>query len=262
MGCGWLGLPLAESFRKNGYVVKGTTTSPGKIDVLKKKGITPFLISLEQDKIVGDVDRFLTDLDILIINIPPRVSKSSKQSYLTKMRLLHSAIVFSEVSNIIFVSSISVYGNVHRKVTENSNPRPQSASGKAVLAAEQLFYKKRKLHTTVVRLGGLIGPNRHPIHSLSGKTDLINGNEHVNLIHLDDCIQAIMTIVEKNYWGEIFNAVYPDHPLKKDYYVAQARKRDLKIPQYVSKEEEKKGKIVICKNFLNKKEDVFTTTIF
>jgi len=45
LGCGWLGLPLAEHFRDAGYSVKGSTTSDDKIELLKGKQIAPFLIT-------------------------------------------------------------------------------------------------------------------------------------------------------------------------------------------------------------------------
>ena len=35
LGCGWLGLPLARQLIKLGYSVKGSTTSPEKIQILK-----------------------------------------------------------------------------------------------------------------------------------------------------------------------------------------------------------------------------------
>ena len=35
MGCGWLGLPLAAQLVKAGYNVKGSTTTPEKLEVLQ-----------------------------------------------------------------------------------------------------------------------------------------------------------------------------------------------------------------------------------
>ncbi|WP_258929290.1 hypothetical protein [Flavobacterium davisii] len=37
LGCGWLGLPLAESLIKKGYEIKGSTTNLDKIPLLKQK---------------------------------------------------------------------------------------------------------------------------------------------------------------------------------------------------------------------------------
>ncbi|MGB5275232.1 MAG: NAD(P)-binding domain-containing protein [Flavobacteriaceae bacterium] len=48
LGCGWLGLPLAESLLKKGYRIHGSTTSEEKIEMLQHKGIDAFLVSLTE----------------------------------------------------------------------------------------------------------------------------------------------------------------------------------------------------------------------
>ena len=42
LGCGWLGLPLAEQFLERGYIVKGSTTSVANHGLLKSKNIIPY----------------------------------------------------------------------------------------------------------------------------------------------------------------------------------------------------------------------------
>ena len=49
LGCGYLGFPLALNLLQMGYNVKGSTTTPGKIQQLKKAGIIPYLINLEEN---------------------------------------------------------------------------------------------------------------------------------------------------------------------------------------------------------------------
>ncbi len=61
MGCGWLGLPLAKALAEGGYLVRGTTTSEYKLGMLQNEGIAPFLISLSEEKIEGDISGFLAD---------------------------------------------------------------------------------------------------------------------------------------------------------------------------------------------------------
>lgn len=39
MGCGWLWLPLAERLVQQGYTVKGSTTTPGKLGLLDRKSV-------------------------------------------------------------------------------------------------------------------------------------------------------------------------------------------------------------------------------
>ena len=78
IGCGWLGLPLAKSLISNNYKVKGSTTRKNKLTVLKKEGIDPFLIEITDNSISESISSFLKGLDILIINIPPRIPTINK----------------------------------------------------------------------------------------------------------------------------------------------------------------------------------------
>lgn len=260
LGCGWLGFPVAEQLVDNGYKVFGTSTSKDKLKSLKAKGIVPFQISLSETGIFGDIDQFLSQIDALIVNVPPKLRGAESENYIEKMKHLLTAIKKNGVGHIIFVSSTSVYGKIEGEVTEETPPIPSTESGKQLLASEQLFIKDEDLKTIVVRFGGLIGPNRHPVTILSKKENPQGGNEPVNLIHLEDCIHLILTVLDRGYWGEIFNGVYPYHPLKKEYYASEAQKRGLPIPVFVDSDKVPSGKIVTSKNYLDK-QHTFTTSI-
>lgn len=258
LGCGWLGLPLAESLFAEGLEVNGTTTSLDKLSVLKEKGIKPFQISISEKEISGNIDAFLSSLDVLIINIPPKLrGKGPKESYIEKIKLLHKAIKRSDVKNIIFASSTAVYGDIKGKVTEKAEPKPSTESGKQLLECENLLKRDPELNSVIIRFGGLIGPNRHPITMLSGKENLSGGNAPVNLIHLDDCIGIIKKIIELNHFNDVLNAVYPAHPTKKTYYTQEAKKRGLKPPTYIATGENLKL-ISICSIFLINKYNFLT----
>jgi len=259
IGCGWLGLPLAKSLIQAGYYVHGSTTNKDKLDALEKEGIRPFIVILDQERITGSITEFLNEVDILVINVPPGLRGNYKENYVFKMNLLHEEIGKSSVKKIVFVSSISVYGAAVGEVTEDSIPKPITESGRQLFEAEKIFQNDKTIQTAILRFGGLIGPNRHPVTMLSGKKGLDNGNEPINLIHLDDCIHLIKTVIENNWWNQIFNGVYPDHPLKRDYYYQTADKNMLPRPVYLSLESKKSGKIVISRNFLNKNVIFYTS---
>ncbi len=260
MGCGWLGLPLAISLINKKYKVHGSTTSQEKIIPLTKNGIIPFLISFSEDEIVGDISKFLTNIEVLIINIPPKLRGNHQESYVKKMQLLHREVKKAALQKVIFVSSTSVYGDVEGEVTEETIPQPSTESGKQLLAAENIFVNDTGLKTTVIRFGGLIGPNRHPITRLSGKRELSNGNQPINLIHLDDCIQIITAILEQSWWNETLNGVYPAHPIKQEYYTKEALKQGLQSPDY-KEDNFEKGKKVHSKVLINVKKFEFTTSL-
>jgi nucleoside-diphosphate-sugar epimerase len=259
MGCGWLGLALAKDLLKSGYVIKGTTTSITKLKTLKKEEIEGFIIKLNEDGIEGDIQVFLSNLNTLVINIPPGLRKTNAGSYVLKIKLLLKNIQNTSVKNIVFISSTSVYGNIEGEVTEASIPKPETESGKQLLESEKLFLENSAFNTAIIRFGGLIGEGRHPVNYLAGKSGLKNGEELVNLIHRDDCIHMIKTIIEKGYWNMIFNGVYPLHPTKKEYYSAEALKRGLPTPEFITSSIKRSKKVIISRNFLNKLNFLYTS---
>jgi nucleoside-diphosphate-sugar epimerase len=260
LGCGWLGLPLAKSFVSDRYGVHGSTTSEEKLDFLKKEGIVPFLLSVNEDGIQGDISGFLKDIEVLIVNVPPKLRGGGGENYVKKMESVHREVKLNGVKKIIFVSSTSVYGSVNGEVTEETVPEPNTESGKQLLSAEKIFFEDKELQSTIIRFGGLIGPDRHPVTMLSGRKDLSNGNAPVNLIHLNDCIGIIISVFENSWWNEVLNGVYPHHPTKHDYYTTAAKKRNLQAPDY-KEDTTYKGKIVIPKVLLNVKKYQFTTSL-
>ena len=234
LGCGWLGFPLAKSFLQENYSIHGSTSTKEKIDYFKEAGIIPFVISLEENKIKGNIDSFLNSITVLIIAIPPKLNRNLEDCYVKKMQLLQVALKNNSIKKILFISSISVYGNTAGTLTENTVPKPQTDSAKQLFLAENLFTKDVNWQTTIIRFGGLIGKDRHPINRLSGKVNLPNGNFPVNLIHLNDCISLVKAIVKNDLWNEIFNGVNPNHPSKKEYYQLEANKRGLKPPTFIT----------------------------
>jgi len=246
LGCGWLGFPLAQRFISMDYRVSGTTTTKANLDILGNEGINPHYVELYSDGVKGTLIDFLKDIDILIIDVPPK-RKVSEQDYFSKMTQLYEAIKIMHLKKIIFVSSTSVYGELEGEVTENSTPKPGSNSAEKLLAAEKLFMSDKDLNVTVVRFGGLIGPDRHPVTYLSGQHELTNGDDVVNLIQLEDCLLILTSIISKKWWGKLMNGVYPDHPTKRAYYTKEATKRGLPAPDYRKGYAGRTGKIIKTK---------------
>jgi len=232
LGCGWLGLPLAKSLIEKGYYVNGSTTSVDKILVLKNSGITPFQISLGEDEIKGEIDLFLANSEILIIDIPPKLRGDSKENFVEKIQTLVSFIEKSSIEKVLFVSSTSVYSDDNSTITEASEPRPDSENGKQLLASERLLQSNTNFKTTLVRFGGLIGDDRHPIKFLAGRKNIENPDAPINMIHQEDCIGIIEKIIQTNSWNETFNAVAPFHPYRKDYYTQKAIEWNLPLPEF------------------------------
>lgn len=236
LGCGWLGLPLARSLQKKGYKIKGSTTSNEKLKTLSKVSVKPFLVELSADSITGEIHTFLDDSETLIINIPPGMRSNPLESFSAKMELLIAHIEKSDIQYVLFVSSTSVFADYQGEVDEETLPIPDSLSGKELLKVENLLKNNLNFKSTIVRFGGLIGPERHPVKYLAGRNNLKSGNAPVNLIHLEDCIGIIEEILKQEAWGKVFHGVFPKHPLKKEYYSLKAKELGLQLPVFLEYE--------------------------
>jgi nucleoside-diphosphate-sugar epimerase len=232
LGCGWLGLPLAKALIKKGFSVNGSTTSTEKLSILEKAGITPFLISLDSKSVSGAIESFLKESSTLIIDIPPKLRGTNKENFVEKIKILIPFIEKSSVENVVFVSSTSVYGEENDIVTEESPLNPDTESGKQLVEVEQLLQRNTNFKTTVLRFGGLIGEDRHPVKFLAGRENLDNPDAPINLIHQEDCIGIILKIIENDSWNETFNAVAPFHPTRSVYYTQKAMDLNLALPKF------------------------------
>lgn len=237
LGCGWLGLPLAKTLLENGFSIKGSTTSVEKLSIMENFGIQPHLIALSENKNIGNIDAFLENSKSLIIDVPPKFRGSSKENFVSKIKNVIPFIEKFSIENVIFISSTSVYGEDNLIVTEETKTYPDTESGKQLLETEQLLQSNPNFKTIILRFGGLIGEDRHPIKFLAGKTNIENPNAPINLIHQDDCIGIILEILrqaqnDKLVWNETFNAVTPFHPSRKEYYTQKAIDLNLDLPEF------------------------------
>lgn len=245
LGCGWLGLPLAERLRDEGHDIKGSTTSKNKLQVLKGKRIAPFLLKLTPELQCNDCDNFW-DADILVLNIPPgRTSDNVEEFHLKQIQAVINQLNNSSIKFVVFISSTSVYPENGGIVSEEDTIKGEAsrASGNALLEAEKMLRKESEFETTIIRFGGLYGHDRHPVKYLAGRKDISNGNAPVNLIHQKDCINIIQKVIKDNITDQTFNGVSDGHPPKKMYYPAVAEAMGLEPPTF-EEDESKKYKIV------------------
>lgn len=227
IGCGWLGLPLAQKFLSEGHKVFGSTTRPEKISDLKKMGIDAFMYDGNEHR---NIPIAACDVDCVLLNFPP----SKSENYALQMENLLQQ--FSDSCKVIFTSSTSVYQEIEKELDETASVN----KAHPVFLGEEMIRKSNK-QNTILRLAGLIGIARHPAKYLSGR-NVLDGNVRVNLIHLEDVLRAIETVINKNAWGKLYNICWPEHPKKAAYYTQVAQ--DLQIPVPIFELSDKIGKSI------------------
>jgi len=216
LGCGWLGKPLAKKLIQKGVHVKGSTTSSHKLEDLRDIGIDAYLLNIDQ--LTEDIQPFL-EAGLLIIALP---SKN-----ISGFETLISHIEQSVVKKVIFISSTSVYDDSQENVNEESKIKQCPLAD-----IERLFDTNIHFKTTIIRFAGLLGYDRKPGRWFSTGAKIPNPEGVVNMIHQDDCIEIILQIIEKNIWGETFNACADSHPSRRDFYTQAKIELGLDPPSF------------------------------
>ncbi|MEM9859085.1 MAG: SDR family oxidoreductase [Bacteroidota bacterium] len=224
LGCGWLGFTLGKTLaQKAGFKVNGSTTSIDKLNAIKSAGMDPYRVDLE-----NHIPGGFFQCDIVVITVPPSV-----EGYERKMKTLVALLQKRNIQKTILISTTSVYPNTNKEVVEaDADYVKSSHSGITMLAIEDLFRADTSFQSTILRFAGLYGPGREPGRFLAGKSDLKGMNNPVNLIHQEDCVQIIIKIIEKEIWGETFNACSDEHPTRGIFYKKAAEALGLSSPSF------------------------------
>ena len=226
------------------YAVKASTTSNSRLAELSSIDIKPFVIDI--GLITTNIQTFL-QANILIINVPVKNS-----DYFDS---LIREIEVSAIEQVLFVSSTSVYENMNRVISESDGVESTQSS---LFKIEMLLRNCKKIKTTIIRFGGLIGYSRNPGKFFNKGKPVYSPDANVNLIHRDDCIEIISQIIEQEVWGEVFNCCADTHPTKRQFYTHVSKTMGLPVPYFVDSSDKsykiidnKKVKTVLNYEFLH-----------
>ena len=259
VGCGWLGLPLAEHLAARGYEVHGSTTRPDRLESLRRAGARAYLVRLPLARppaAEGDPERTdgaaaatvdgaaarppddaaLWACEQLVLTVPPGRRADAERTY--PAAILSAVLRYRRAQpagRIVFTSSTGVYDGLTGRVNERSPVLGRSPkSRKLALAESQVIAQSQRPHV-VLRLGGLYGGERHPGRYLAGKRDVPDGDAPVNLASRERVVRTIAALLDHPFWRQpILNVVEPDHPTKRDYYGAYAREHGLPPPRFLA----------------------------
>ncbi|MDH2927530.1 SDR family NAD(P)-dependent oxidoreductase [Lonepinella koalarum] len=242
VGLGWFGLPLARDLRNLGWEVKGSKRTQEGVEEMRLWRLEAYQLQLDPE-INADPDDLiaLLSVDSLVVNIPPSDYFFDAESYTQGIENLVNEALLCGVKHIIFISSTSVLPMQTGQFDEETQP-PFSP----LYEIEQMLFTLQDIDVDIIRFGGLIGNDRHPVHSMSGRT-YQQGNSPVNLVHLEDCSRAVQSLLETQGGHRLYHLVAPQHPTRVDYYQAMAEKFAEKAPHFECSEEDLQRIIVADK---------------
>jgi nucleoside-diphosphate-sugar epimerase len=239
LGCGWLGIPLAKAFIKQGHFVRGSVTSEEKKQALSAHGIEPHVIHLGED--FSKVDFF--NCSALIIAVPPRRRSQEAGTYKAQVKKTVEFIAqLAHVKQVLYTSSTSVYRDEDKVWEEQDLVKQAESANEELFEVEELFLSLQNKKVCVLRLGGLTGGNRMLAKHFSGKENISGGSRPVNLVHVEDVVSAIQFVLTFEKEG-VYNLCSSEHPSKKVFYTRLCEQFDMALPAF-QPEEGIKGKVI------------------
>lgn len=246
VGCGWLGAPLARALQAGGdFSVKGSTTSAEKAAALSKEGLEVYEALLSPAP-QGEYWPDLLATDYLIINIPPRTSRQGEDFHPQQVKCLAEMVERSPVTDILYISSTSVYPELSRVVVEKDVEATSEAASSHLVEAENILVSLRNPNrrVTVLRCGGLMGYDRIPGKYVRGRKGITTGDVPVNYVHRDDVVGIIQQFLRQPLPNETFNVVAPLHPSRREVYDASCAQFGWEQPTYSDSETDIPYKVI------------------
>ncbi|WP_092263796.1 SDR family oxidoreductase [Deinococcus reticulitermitis] len=240
IGCGWLGAPLASALLDRGAEVRGSATSAEKVERLRAQGIGAELLRLNPQTPADDpaLTRLLDGAAALVLTVPPPRG-AARETYPALLAPVLRAADRAQVPRLLFTSSTGVYPDEPREMTEEGAQAAPDAP--SVLLRAEALAQTSVVRPVVLRLAGLYGPGRPAGRFLAGRKDVPGGGAPVNLLHLEDAVGAVLTLLQGDQAGT-FNVCAAAHPLRRDFYPAAARALGLEAPTFAP--DEASGKTV------------------
>ena len=232
-GCGYVGKELCKQLIARNQSPHAIVQSEQSVVELKRLSIRTTSLNLDQSLPTKE------ELDLTTRNVyylvPPNSNAKGDQRLDRFLQLCRKYVP----RRIVYISTSGVYGNCDGNwVTEDNKTAPLTARAKRRVYAEQTlreYCRHSKTEYMILRVGGIYGPERLPIHRLTDiKVICPEEAPFSNRIHVEDLAQICIAAMECNKANEIFN-VADGHPTTMtDYYYRIADFANLPRPTCVS----------------------------
>ncbi|WDI43329.1 SDR family oxidoreductase [Bremerella sp. P1] len=225
IGCGYVGIPLAEAFHAAGDSVFPTTRSQERARQFEQQGYHPQIADVTNT----DTLRSLPDADTVVFAVGYDADSGASREDVYAEGLKNVLDHLPESTRrLVFVSTTGVYGDADGQTVDEDTPcDPARPGGKAFLKAEQYLrdHSVWSSRSVILRMAGIYGPKRIPRSAdiQAGRPIPAPGGGALNLIHVDDAVQAIRLAADAESFSPLY-IVSDGTPVdRRDYYKEVAR---------------------------------------
>lgn len=237
-GCGDVGQRLAARLAEHHARLWALVQRTTSLERLRDLPLEAVAVDLDRSGAIAWPD-WAGDACLYYFVPPPREGRTDPRL----QRLLGAIPAGRRPQRIIYLSTSAVYG--HRDgswVDEDTPPQPDSERGHRRLAAEQTLQSwcaAEQVPYVILRVPGIYGPGRLPIHRLQSGAPLVDEREssYTNRIHVDDLVEVCLAAAARAPDNRIYN-VSDGHPTTMtDYMLQIADLLGLDAPPIISLDE-------------------------
>ncbi len=210
IGCGYVGSAVAKYWQqKMTLIVTATTTTPERVPELNNIAQKVFITRANHPEAILPV---IEHQDCVLISVAGGRKTSYQTTYLETAQTISQTIDKTQVKQIIYTSTCSVYGEQNGQLVNEDTPlNPKSENERILAQTEQILLATTtpNRQVCIFRLGGIYGPGRELVKIYSrvaGQTRPGEGKEPANWIHLDDIVGAI-EYARHHHLSGIYNLV-------------------------------------------------------
>ena len=255
IGCGWLGKALAQRLLISNVKVMASCQSQQSLEALNALNIpaTQLILPIADDVMrinrledIAGVDIALFQQAVLIIAIPPQLKKG-RVDYPLKIQQLVRMAELGETKHIILLNSTAIYNGLVGRVDETTELNVQAEKVTSLFAAENAARSFSK-RLDILRLAGLVGPNRHPGKFLQVARMFEHASAAVNLVHQTDVVNILERLIQLDSVDNkqsIYNVVSNTNSDRQSYYQLAAQVLGLPVPKFSVEQQQNTGKKII-----------------
>ena len=241
VGCGDIGFRVAKIWKNHGKSVFGVARSEESLNALRQQHIHAISADLDNSESLTEFGGRLCKQSLLYYFAPPP-SSGTEDSRMANF--LNSLDKNNLPKQIIYISTSGVYGDQQGQlIDEQTPPNPQVNRAKRRFHAEEQLIKYVTHNTsvalTILRVGGIYGPDRLPIQRLKDQIPMLHENlsPQTNRIHADDLAQVCVAAATEKSDGEIYNVSDGTNSNMTEYFNTIADFCNLPRPPLVDWEE-------------------------
>ena len=220
--------------------VLALTSSPGRLEALRRAGITPLLGNLDEP---GSLSR-LAGLATRVLHLAPPPGQGAADP--RSLALVRALARRSRPLALVYGSTTGVYGDCGGAWVDESRPvSPATPRARRRGAAEQTLRRwgrQLQVPVAVLRIPGIYAPDREggtPRERLLRGTPVLRREDDVytNHIHADDLARACVRALWRKPAQRVFNVCDDSELLMGDYYGQAAVLYGLPAPERIARAE-------------------------